>query len=102
MTEDGRYLLITMFEGAGNKNRLYAADLGNAKAPNVKAPVKPVIEADDAEFAPIGNQGSVVFLRTDKDAPNRKVIAVDLRQSGAGSVEDDRARAAAGDRDRRA
>ena len=50
-----------------------------AKSPNVKAPVKPVIEADDAEYPPIGNQGSMVFLRSDKDAPNRKVIAVDLR-----------------------
>ncbi len=79
VTEDGRYLLITMFEGSGNKNRLYAADLGNAAAPNVKAPVKPVIETDDAEFAPIGNRGSVVFLRSDKDAKNRKVIGVDLQ-----------------------
>jgi prolyl oligopeptidase len=79
VTEDGRYLLITMFEGSGNKNRLYAADLGQAKAPNVKAPVKPVIETDDAEFAPIGNTGSIVFLRSDKDAKNRKVIALDLQ-----------------------
>ena len=79
VTEDGRYLLVVMFEGSGNKNRLYAADLGNPKAPNLKAPIKPVIETDDAEFAPIGNQGSVILLRSDKDAPNRKVIAVDLK-----------------------
>ena len=38
VTEDGRYLLVVMFEGSGNKNRLYAADLGNPKAPNLKAP----------------------------------------------------------------
>ena len=79
VTEDGRYLLVLMFEGSGNKNRLYAADLGNPKAPNLKAPIKPVIETDDAEFAPIGNQGPVILLRSDKDAPNRKVIAVDLK-----------------------
>ena len=79
VTEDGRYLLVLMFEGSGNKNRLYAADLGNPKAPNLKAPIKPVIETDDAEFAPIGNQGSVILLRSDKDAPNRKVIAIDLK-----------------------
>jgi prolyl oligopeptidase len=79
VTEDGRYLLVLMFEGSGNKNRLYAADLGNPKAPNLKAPIKPVIETDDAEFAPIGNQGPVILVRSDKDAPNRKVIAVDLK-----------------------
>ena len=39
----------------------------------------PVIEADDAEYAPIGNVGPVLYLRSDQDAPNRKVIAVDLR-----------------------
>ena len=79
VTEDGRYLLILMFEGSGNKNRLYAADLGNAKTPNLKAPIKPVVEADDAEFLPIGNKGSVVFLRSDRQAPNRRVIAIDLQ-----------------------
>src|SRR5688572_1991750 len=42
ISEDGRYLLIMMFEGSGNKNRLYAADLGDPKAPNVKAAIKPV------------------------------------------------------------
>jgi prolyl oligopeptidase len=68
-----------MFEGSGNKNRLYAADLGDAKTPNLKAPIKPVIEADDAEFAPFGNKGSVVFLRSDRNAPNRHVIAIDLQ-----------------------
>jgi len=79
VTEDGRYLLVTMAEGSGNQNRLYYADLGDAKTPNVSAPVKSVIEADDAEYAPIGTVGSVLYLRSDKDAPNRKVIAVDLR-----------------------
>jgi prolyl oligopeptidase len=83
VTEDGRYLLVLMFEGSGNKNRLYAADLGNPKAPNLKAPIKPVIETDDAEFAPIGNRGSVVLVRSDKNAPNRKVIAIDLNNPAA-------------------
>jgi len=79
VTEDGRYLLITMAEGAENKNRLYYADLGNPKAPTINAPVKPVIEADDAEYAPIGNNGSIIFMRSDKDAPNRIVASVDLK-----------------------
>ncbi len=79
VTEDGRYLLITMAEGAENKNRLYAADLGNPSAPTIGARVMPVIEADDAEYAPIGNNGSVVYLRSDKDAPNRVVATVDLK-----------------------
>jgi prolyl oligopeptidase len=78
VTEDGRYLMVVMFEGAENKNRLYYADLGRATQPNVAAPVKPVMEINDAEYWPIGNRGSTVFLRSDKDAPNRAILAVDL------------------------
>jgi prolyl oligopeptidase len=79
VTEDGRYLLITMAEGAENRNRLYYADLGNPKSPTITAPITPVVEADDAEYAPVGNDGSVIYMRSDKNAPNRIVAAVDLK-----------------------
>jgi prolyl oligopeptidase len=81
VTEDGRYLLVTMSQGSDNKNRLYVADLEKPQQPNIGAPVKPVVEADDAEYAPIGNVGSVVYLRSDLDAPNRRIVAIDLRSS---------------------
>jgi prolyl oligopeptidase len=79
VTEDGRYLLITMFQGSENKNRLYYADLGTPLAPKIGSAVTPIVEVDDAEYAPIGNNGPIVFLRTDLDAPNRRIIAYDLR-----------------------
>jgi prolyl oligopeptidase len=78
VTEDGRYLLITTARGSDNNNRLYAADLGDPLHPNVHAPIRAIVERDDAEFAPIGNQGSIVFVRSDLDAPNRKIVAIDL------------------------
>ena len=81
VTEDGRYLLVTMAQGSENKNRLYVADLGSPQQPNLGAAVKPVIETDEAEYAPIGNAGTVLYLRSDLDAPNRRVIAVDLRNA---------------------
>ena len=81
VTEDGRYLLIVMFEGAENKNRLYYADLGRPNAPKIDAAVKPVMEVNDAEYLPIGNTGTTVYLRSDKDAPNRRVVAVDLNHA---------------------
>ena len=78
VTEDGRYLLLTTSKGSDNNNRLYCADLGDPLKPNVKAAIKPVVERDDAEFSPIGNRGRLVFVRSDLDAPNRKVLAIDL------------------------
>jgi prolyl oligopeptidase len=78
ITDDARYLFILLAEGSENKNRLYVKDLGDPRKPDLDAPVTPVVETDDAEYAPIGSHGSTVFLRTDLDAPNRKVIAIDL------------------------
>ena len=82
VTEDGRYLLITTSRGADNNNRLYYADLGDPKNPSISAPVRPVVERDDAEFAPIGNKGPLVYVRSDLQAPNRKVLAIDLARPG--------------------
>jgi len=78
VSEDGRYLLISMFQGAENKNSLYVADLGRAVAPAISAPVKPLIPVNDSEYSPIGNRGTTLYLRSDKNAPNRTVVAVDL------------------------
>ena len=78
VTEDGRYLLITMFKGAENQNRLYYADLVTPLVPSIGAPVTPLVELDDAEYLPIGNSGPLLFLRTDLDAPNRRIVTIDL------------------------
>ena len=78
VTEDGRYLLITTHQGADNNNQLFFADLGDPLRPDVRARIRPLVESQDAEFAPIGNYGSRIYLRSDKDAPRRRVIAIDL------------------------
>jgi prolyl oligopeptidase len=79
VSEDGRYLFVYLAKGSDNNNRLYYADLGNPKKPNVGAAITPIVEADNAEYGAFASEGTVVYLRTDLDAPNRKVIAIDLR-----------------------
>jgi prolyl oligopeptidase len=78
VTEDGRYLLVTTHKGADNNNQLFVADLGDPLRPDVRARIRPLVESQDAEFAPIGNDGTRLYLRSDKDAPRRHVIAIDL------------------------
>jgi prolyl oligopeptidase len=78
VTEDGRYLLVSMYEGAENRNSLYYADLGRPTAPDVTAPINPLVSVNDAEYLPVGNKSTMLFLRSDKDAPNRRVVAIDL------------------------
>ncbi len=78
VSEDGRYLFVVMSEGAENRNRLYYADLGSGQSPRIDAPIRPLVETDDAEYAPFGNMGATVYLRSDRNAPNRAIVAIDL------------------------
>jgi prolyl oligopeptidase len=85
VSEDGRYLFVFTSKGADNTNRLYVADLKDPRKPNISATVRPLIAQDGAEFAAFANDGPLVYLRTDLDAPNRKVIAVDIRDPKPGA-----------------
>jgi len=78
LTDDGRYLLVATAKGADNTNRLYYVDLRHPKKPNIGGDVRPLFEEDGAEFSPIGSQGSTLFIRTDRGAPNRKIVAVNV------------------------
>ncbi len=80
LTEDGRYLLVSTSKGADNANRLYVVDLRDPRKPDLAAKVKPLTTEDGVEFLVLGNDGPMLFLRSDLDAPNRKVIALDLRR----------------------
>jgi prolyl oligopeptidase len=86
VSDDGRYVFLTTYRGSDNNNQLHFIDLGSAASPNIAAPVQPIVETIDAEFTPIGNYGSRVYLRSDKDAPNRCVIAIDLEAPGTWRV----------------
>ena len=76
VTENGWYLLIRTYRGAEHNNQLHYLALGDR--PRVGGTIVPVVETLDAEYSPIGAYGSRIYLRTDKDAPNRRVIAIDL------------------------
>jgi prolyl oligopeptidase len=79
VTEDGRYLVLRVSPAAGPINRLYYADLGNARRPNVRAAVKPLVEVDGRDFWVLGNEGPNLLVRTDDGASNRKIVGIDVR-----------------------
>jgi prolyl oligopeptidase len=75
VTEDGRYLVITVWVGTDAKNRVYYKDLQTKDAPVVK-----LLDDFDAAYNFIDNDGAVFWFATDKDAPRYKVIAIDTRK----------------------
>src|SRR5262249_2469320 len=80
MTDDGRYLFVYLKNGTDPKNRLFYADLGDPQNPRLDAPVVAIVDEDIAELTVVGTRGPAFLVRTDLDAPKRKVIAIDPRQ----------------------
>ena len=78
VSEDGRYLFVSVNRGTETQNRLYVAELGDPKNPKVDAPLRPLFDKGDASYAPIGNVGATIYMRTDRDAARSKVVAFDI------------------------
>lgn len=76
VTDDGRYLLIYQSKGSSPKNELSVKDLATPGAP-----VIPISNIADALYSPIDNDGTRFWIHTTLDAPNGRVIEVDLTNS---------------------
>ncbi len=77
VTDDGRYLVINGSHGTEAKNRVFIKDL---KAKD--AQVVGLLEAFDASYNFIDNEGPVFYFLTDKNAPRSRIIAIDIRKPG--------------------
>ncbi len=71
VTEDDRYLLISGAVST-NGNRLFLKDLTKKNSPLVT-----VLSHTDSNTYVIDNMGSKLYLVTDLDAPNKKIVTVD-------------------------
>ena len=77
VTEDGRYLVIGLFDGY-ESNAVLVQDL---RKPAAKP--QPLFTAWDALYNFIGSKGDELYFQTTNDAPRGRVIAVDARRPGA-------------------
>ncbi|WP_231757909.1 prolyl oligopeptidase family serine peptidase [Microbulbifer elongatus] len=71
VTEDDRFLVISGATSTSG-NDLFIQDLSKADAPLV-----PVLADFDSDTYVLDNQGSKLFLVTNRDAPNKKIVTVD-------------------------
>ena len=73
LDETGRYLFVMTSKGT-DKNEMYIADLGDPDSPNIGAPIRPVVTGHDANYAPLGVVDGRLYIQTDRDAPNRRIV----------------------------
>jgi prolyl oligopeptidase len=76
VTDDGRYLILTLGKGTDAKHRVLFRPLEDESS-------RPshLVGEFDAEYAFIDNDGPVFCFKTNKDAPRGKVVAIDTRST---------------------
>jgi prolyl oligopeptidase len=72
VTDDGNYLIVSVYQGTDVKSRVYFKDLKSRDASVVK-----LLDDFDAAYYYVGNHGKKFWFQTDLDAPRGKVIEID-------------------------
>ncbi|WP_428612972.1 prolyl oligopeptidase family serine peptidase [Shewanella sp.] len=75
VSEQGDYLLISISQGTDSRNRFFYKSLTQADAPVVE-----LISELEAEYSFLGNDKSVFYFKTDLNAPNGKIVAIDVNR----------------------
>ena len=78
VSEDGRYLFVSLVNGTAPENELYYADLGNPDRPDVSAKLRPLYTRNDAQYIVVGVQKGTLYLQTTLNAPKTRVVATSL------------------------
>ena len=75
VTEDGKYLIITVWQGTDDRYRVLFKSLEQPDEPFTV-----LVEKMENEYSFLGNNGSRFFFKSDLEAPRKRVIAIDVAQ----------------------
>ena len=78
VSENGRYLFVSLINGTSPNNELYYADLGGAGHPNTGAALEPLYTRNDAAYLVVGVEGGTLYLQTTLDASRSRIVATPL------------------------
>ena len=73
VSEDGRYLVISIWKGTDDKYRVLYKDLTEPYGMPID-----LIENFDNEYSFIGNDGTTFYFVTDLAAPRKRIVAIDI------------------------
>jgi prolyl oligopeptidase len=76
LSDDGRYLVLGVWQGTDTRNRLFYKDL------SIAGEVVELIPDLEAAYEFIGNDGPLFYFRTDLDTPRARIIAIDVTHPG--------------------
>ncbi len=73
VSEDGQYLIVSVWLGTDPRNLVFYKDLSNPDAPVVE-----LISDFEASFSFVDHEKNLFWFQTDLDAPRGRVIAIDV------------------------
>jgi prolyl oligopeptidase len=76
VSEDGRWLILSVSVGTDRKNAIFVQDLRRSRAPRETLELLPGFTA---KFQFLGNDGNTLWFLTDDSASRRRVVAIDVR-----------------------
>ncbi|MHB1684110.1 MAG: prolyl oligopeptidase family serine peptidase [Bacilli bacterium] len=74
VSDDGRYVYLIVTEGTDPRTRVYVREIDSAE------PFLRVLDAYDAMYIPVGNDGPLFYVHTDRDGPRGRIVAVDIQK----------------------
>jgi prolyl oligopeptidase len=77
VTDDGRYLILSIGDGEVGDRGVEQLVYLDLQKPHAK-PIA-LVDTFEAEVEPLGNEGSVFYVKTSLQAPNKRVVAIDLK-----------------------
>lgn len=75
VTEDGQYLIISVWKGTDPNNLVFFKDLNNPDSPVIE-----LISEFEASYNFVDNDGPLFWFTTDLEAPKGRLIAIDITQ----------------------
>ncbi len=75
VTEDGKYLIISVWLGTDSKNLVFYKDLTNPSSEVVE-----LISEFESAYSLIDNDENILYFQTDLNAPRGRVIAIDIKK----------------------
>lgn len=78
VTDDGRYLVITIWRGSADEYRIHVRDLGDPLAPTLDAPVLRLVDRFESDYTLIGSVGSRLYFRSNAGAERGRIVSADV------------------------
>jgi prolyl oligopeptidase len=71
VTEDGDFLLLYSMKGTGSTNKVFFRNIDSDS-------FSPLFDSEDAQYNFIDNTKNIFYFITDKNAPNKKLISINI------------------------